>query len=77
MYKMDVFHSTIYGPLTSFLVTIFRPSDLHFHKLKPHFFLFRGLADMNGDGQMDANEFSIACKLITNRLKGKFVSSIH
>merc|ERR1712241_1292879 len=29
-----------------------------------------GLADMNGDGQMDFNEFSIACKLITNKLKG-------
>ena len=25
---------------------------------------------MNGDGQMDINEFSIACKLITNKLKG-------
>lgn len=25
---------------------------------------------MNGDGQMDVNEFSIACKLITNKLKG-------
>ena len=34
-------------------------------------FDFRGLADMNGDGQMDINEFSIACKLITNKLKGK------
>ena len=31
---------------------------------------FRGLADINGDGQMDMNEFSIACKLITNKLKG-------
>ena len=30
----------------------------------------RGLADVNGDGQMDFNEFSIACKLITNKLKG-------
>ena len=30
----------------------------------------RGLADVNGDGQMDINEFSIACKLITNKLKG-------
>merc|ERR1712141_348686 len=29
-----------------------------------------GLADVNGDGQMDFNEFSIACKLITNKLKG-------
>ena len=25
---------------------------------------------MNGDGQMDLNEFSVACKLITNQLKG-------
>ncbi len=25
---------------------------------------------MNGDGQMDLNEFSIACKLITMKLKG-------
>jgi len=25
---------------------------------------------MNGDGQMDINEFSIACKLITMKLKG-------
>ena len=25
---------------------------------------------MNGDGHMDINEFSIACKLITNKLKG-------
>ena len=32
--------------------------------------IFRGLADMNGDGQMDLNEFSVACKLITNQLKG-------
>ena len=24
---------------------------------------------MNGDGQMDINEFSIACKLITMKLK--------
>ena len=31
---------------------------------------FRGLADINGDGQMDINEFSVACKLITNKLKG-------
>ena len=31
---------------------------------------FRGLSDVNGDGQMDFNEFSIACKLITNKLKG-------
>ena len=30
----------------------------------------RGLADVNGDGQFDFNEFSIACKLITNKLKG-------
>lgn len=29
-----------------------------------------GVADMNGDGKMDLNEFSIACKLITNKLKG-------
>ncbi len=29
-----------------------------------------GLADLNGDGQMDLNEFSIACKLITMKLKG-------
>merc|ERR1711978_78084 len=28
-----------------------------------------GLADVNGDGQMDVNEFSIACKLITMKLK--------
>ena len=28
------------------------------------------MADVNGDGQMDFNEFSIACKLITNKLKG-------
>lgn len=33
-------------------------------------FSSRGLADVNGDGQMDINEFSIACKLITNKLKG-------
>lgn len=32
--------------------------------------LYRGLADVNGDGQMDFNEFSIACKLITGKLKG-------
>ena len=40
-------------------------------KLKIYFknFLFRGLADVNGDGQMDINEFSIACKLITMKLK--------
>ena len=30
----------------------------------------RGLADMNGDGKMDINEFSVACKLINLRLKG-------
>ncbi len=36
--------------------------------------IFRGLADMNGDGQMDLNEFSIACKLITNKLKGKIIN---
>ena len=30
----------------------------------------RGLADVNGDGQMDLNEFSIACKLINMKLKG-------
>merc|ERR1719312_760232 len=29
-----------------------------------------GLADMNGDGKMDINEFSVACKLINLRLKG-------
>jgi len=29
-----------------------------------------GLADINGDGRMDFMEFSIACKLITNKLKG-------
>merc|ERR1719435_631464 len=29
-----------------------------------------GLADMNGDGKMDINEFSIACKLINLKLKG-------
>lgn len=28
------------------------------------------LADMNADGQMDLNEFSIACKLITMKLQG-------
>ena len=28
------------------------------------------MADVNGDGQFDFNEFSIACKLITNKLKG-------
>ncbi|CAG0883810.1 unnamed protein product [Darwinula stevensoni] len=28
------------------------------------------LADVNGDGKMDIMEFSIACKLITNKLKG-------
>ena len=33
--------------------------------------IYRGLADMNGDGQMDINEYSIACKLITNKLQGK------
>ena len=32
--------------------------------------IYRGLADMNGDGQMDINEYSIACKLITNKLQG-------
>ena len=31
---------------------------------------FRGLADMNGDGKMDLNEFSVACKLINLKLKG-------
>ena len=25
---------------------------------------------MNGDGQMDMNEFSVACKMITAKLKG-------
>ena len=29
-----------------------------------------GLADLNGDGQMDLNEFSIACKLIKMKLTG-------
>ena len=29
-----------------------------------------GLADINGDGKMDLNEFSIACKLINIKLKG-------
>ena len=29
-----------------------------------------GLADMNGDGKMEINEFSIACKLINLKLKG-------
>merc|ERR1719376_579745 len=29
-----------------------------------------GLADMNGDGKMDINEFSVACKLINLKLKG-------
>ena len=33
--------------------------------------IYRGLADMNGDGQMDIYEYSIACKLITNKLQGK------
>ena len=33
-------------------------------------FIFRGLADVNGDGQMDVNEFSLACKMITMKLKG-------
>ena len=32
--------------------------------------MYRGLADVNGDGHMDIGEFSIACKLITNKLKG-------
>ena len=32
--------------------------------------MFRGLADMNGDGKMDVNEFSVACKLINLKLKG-------
>ena len=31
---------------------------------------FRGLSDMNGDGKMDLNEFSVACKLINLKLKG-------
>ena len=29
-----------------------------------------GLADLNGDGKMDLNEFSIACKLIKMKLTG-------
>ena len=33
-------------------------------------YLFRGLSDMNGDGKMDLNEFSVACKLINLKLKG-------
>ena len=39
-----------------------------FSRKKPIF--CRGLADINGDGQMDVNEFSVACKLITSKLKG-------
>ncbi len=40
-------------------------------KSKQFSFLFsRGLADVNGDGQMDINEFSLACKMITMKLKG-------
>jgi hypothetical protein len=35
-----------------------------------------GLADVNGDGQMDLNEFSIACKLITLKLKGFELPSV-
>ncbi|TRY73656.1 hypothetical protein TCAL_00936 [Tigriopus californicus] len=33
------------------------------------------LADMNADGQMDLNEFSIACKLITMKLQGYEIPS--
>ena len=29
-----------------------------------------GLSDLNGDGMMDLNEFSIACKLIKMKLTG-------
>lgn len=32
--------------------------------------IFRSLADANCDGKMDINEFSVACKLITMKLKG-------
>lgn len=32
--------------------------------------LIRGLADVNCDGKLDINEFSVACKLITMKLKG-------
>ncbi|CAG0894929.1 unnamed protein product [Cyprideis torosa] len=32
--------------------------------------LSKNLSDVNGDGRMDLNEFSIACKLITMKLKG-------
>jgi hypothetical protein len=32
--------------------------------------LFRGLADVDKDGNLNFNEFSIACKLITMKLKG-------
>ena len=39
-------------------------------RTKISFFFFRGLADVNGDGQMDINEFSLACKMITMKLKG-------
>lgn len=31
---------------------------------------------MNGDGQMDLNEFSIACKLINLKLKGVDIPSV-
>ena len=31
---------------------------------------------MNGDGQMDLNEFSVACKLINLKLKGFEVPSV-
>lgn len=34
------------------------------------YFRCRGLSDMNGDGKMDFNEFSVACKLINLKLKG-------
>jgi hypothetical protein len=41
-----------------------------FHAFEKSLLRFRGLADMNGDGRMDFNEFSIACKLINLKLKG-------
>ena len=40
------------------------------HCNSPGFPQIWGLADMNGDGKMDINEFSIACKLINLKLKG-------
>lgn len=33
-------------------------------------YCFRGLADTDADGRMDINEFSIACKLISMKLRG-------